>query len=251
MPPQAAERHYQQQARLAGLASTQAAQAWEAGTVTPLARTVTVLQFTAASDADPYLNTFDTDTAGRVNPTAFAGVAGDGRSVLTLFQQAESQALLQVMAATAVQDAGRAAVSAGITARPRLTGYVRMLTSPSCSRCAVLAGKWFKWNAGFQRHPRCDCRHIPAAEEDAGDLTTDPVAALRAGQIRGLSEADTKAILRDGADMGRVVNAGRTTDRAQGTVPPGGRLMPDRIYGLAGDDRTEAIRLLTQAGFIT
>lgn len=150
MPPQPSEDHYERQRRLAAIAAREAR---NSGNNARLGRMLGVLQYAAAAEADTYLNTFDPEPAGTIQPLAFTGVAGDGRPLLTLLRQAESRASLQVMAATAVQDAGRAAVSAGITARPTLTGYVRMLTAPSCSRCAVLAGRWFKWNAGFQRHP--------------------------------------------------------------------------------------------------
>lgn len=248
MPPKASEAHYRRQARLAALASTQAGVAWESGNDEGLARTVAVLQYTAAAGADTYLDTFDPEPAGAIQPLAFTGIAGDGRSLLTLLQQAESRALLQIASATAVQDAGRAAVSAGITARPTLTGYVRVLTPPSCARCAVQAGKWFKWNRGFQRHPRCDCIHQPASQADGG--TTDPVAALRAGRVTGLSEANTKAIL-DGSDMTRIVNSYGVLASGQPRVLPGSRVMPESLYRIAGDDRDRAVELLQLAGFIT
>lgn len=251
MSPPASEAHYRRQSRLAALASSRAARAWESGDFDGLGRTIAVLQLEAASAADPYLDSFDADTQGRVQPLAFVGIAGDGRSLLTLLRQAESEALLQIMAASAVQDAGRGAVSAGITARPRIAGYVRMLTPPSCARCAVLAGRRYRWSQGFQRHPRCDCTMIPAAEDAAGDLRTDPVAALRAGQVKGLSQANTTAILDDGADMSRVVNRYGVLASGQPRVLPGSRVMPESLYRLADGDRSESIRLLRQAGFIT
>ena len=34
-------------------------------------------------------------------------------------------------------------------------GYVRMVQAGACSRCVVLAGKWYRKNQGFQRHPGC------------------------------------------------------------------------------------------------
>lgn len=284
MPPRAPEAHYRRQARLAVLAVRRAAAAWESGSLVQLTSAIALLQYAAARDADGYLDEFDDDAVGRVQPLAFAGVAGDGRPLDTLWPEAESQRLIQVMAATAVQDAGRAAVAAGIAARPAVTGYVRMLNPPSCSRCAVLAGRWYKWNAGFARHPSCDCRAIPAAEDRSGDLRTDPEAAVRAGQVTGLSRADTQAIL-DGADMGQVVNARRGMETAQvlgrrlsvtteGTTVrglsgqrlarqgtqrlPGSRyrsavtprLRPESIYQIAGADREEAIRLLRRFGYI-
>ncbi len=250
MHPKASEQHYRRQALLSALASTQAATAWETGDQATLARSVATLQYTAAAEADLYLDTFDPEPAGTVQPLAFTGVAGDGRPLLTLLQQAETRALLQIMAATAVQDAGRAAVSSGITARRTLTGYVRMLSPPSCARCAVLAGKWFKWNRGFQRHPRCDCRHIPASETDT-EASTDPLKALRSGQVTGLSEANIEAILEGGADMSRIVNQYGVLASGQPRVLPGSRVMPEQLYRLADGDRERSIELLAQAGFIT
>lgn len=127
---------------------------------------------------------------GQVQPAAFVGVAADGRDLAGLLtepligvktalkqlnqgiqpdivppttaarQALESRALasggsrLAMLTMTTVQDAGRLAVSAGMLARPHVQGYVRALTPPSCSRCAILAGRWYRVSTGFQRHPR-------------------------------------------------------------------------------------------------
>jgi hypothetical protein len=105
-----------------------------------------------------------------VNPRAFAGVAPDGRALDTLLyssvvharekfskvaDQLESgRKWLGMLVHTAVADAGRSAAGAQIAATPD-AGWMRMVSPPCCQRCAVLAGKEFKWNAGFERHPRC------------------------------------------------------------------------------------------------
>jgi len=112
------------------------------------------------------------------------------------------------LASTLVADAGREATQASM-ATTRFGGWVRMLRPPSCKRCAVQAGKWFRWNEGFERHPNCDCIHIPSAEAIAGDRSLDVTAAIRSGQVTGLSKADTLAILEDGADPSQVINASR------------------------------------------
>lgn len=182
------------------------------------------------------------DPVGEVNPRGFAGVAGDGRpldsllygAVTTAKTAAATQAPPEALARggrwldkavqTAVADAGRVAVGVGIAARPALTGYVRMLNPPSCSRCAVLAGEWYRFNEGFLRHPRCDCRHIPASESMAGDLTTDPRAyfdSLSESEQRRIFTNSGAQAIRDGADLGQVVNARRG---ATGLTPAGGRL---------------------------
>jgi hypothetical protein len=311
----AAERRYREAARLATVGAVTAARAWDrvgldaldAWQPARLAAAVTALQFRAAQGADSYVDAavkeqgLDDSRTGSVVPVLLAGIAGDGRSLVTLFDQPriaakmaigqgraardawdEAKFSLQLMAMTAVQDAGRGADSVAMVARPAVTGYVRMLNTPSCARCAILAGKFFRWNTGFSRHPRCDCRHIPSSEDRAGDLRTDPEAAIRAGQVRGLSRADLQAI-RDGADAGQVINASRgmyvadvygktvkattegTTKRGLGAarmqsdfvkVPgqryrraQGPRLRPESIYRVA-DDRAEALRLLKRFGYL-
>lgn len=236
-------------------------------------RSVIAGQLAGAQEADGYVaaaldeQRIEAPAEGVVQPTAFAGVASDGRSLATLLEEPvigaktdiaqgrpPDQALqgagdrLSMLALTMIQDAARAAVGTAIVARPRVTGYVRMLTPPSCARCAVLAGRWYRWSAGFARHPRCDCRHIPAQEDASGDLRTDPRAAFEAGQVRGLSKADTRAI-GEGADFARVVNM-RGVNAAGERRSAGGRLMPEQIYAAAGDDRARSIDLLRANGFL-
>ena len=154
---------------------------------------------------------------------------------------------------------------------------------------SVLAGRRYEWNTGFRRHPKCDCIHIPAAEDAPGDLVTDPKRAFEAmdaaEQDRVFGKAGAQAI-RDGADMGKVVNArrGMTTASVYGRdVPittegttvrgdfgrarrdgpliqrPGQsvrstarvRLMPEQIYLEAAGDRDEAVRLLRRFGYLS
>ncbi len=209
--------------------------------------------------------------------TAFAGYAGDGRPVETLMEQSvtvaaaaydsayraaggpmtqqipgavdpassyadaltEAEKWITLASATLLSDTARAAESAGMASRPQVAGYVRMLNPPSCSRCAILAGKFYRWNSGFERHPRCDCRHIPLSEAMSGDYTTDPDAYFKSlpsaaelnekypdltvamrrdagyySQEDIFTGAGAQAI-RDGANMGRVVNARRGMSRAQ------------------------------------
>lgn len=209
------------------------------------------------------------------------GVAGDGRGLGGLVDGAAFGALrrigdgmsprlalrdagrwLEGAASTALSDTARQGESVSMAQRP-VAGYVRMLTPPSCSRCALLAGKWYRNNAGFERHPRCDCRHIPAAESVAGDLAVDPRAYFdslsEAEQRRIFTVAGAEAI-RDGADIGRVVNARRGMRVSQvggrrvvsTSVNAGSRvrLMPETIVRVA-PNRAERLRLLRLHGYIT
>lgn len=171
---------------------------------------------------------------------------------------------LDMIVRTQVADAGRVADGVAATARPKVTGYVRMVSAGACSRCIVLAGKQFHWNAGFLRHPQCQCRHIPVAENIPDDLRTDPRKAFdamsEAEQDKTFTAAGAQAI-REGADMNRVVNARRGMYTAGGRqftreatsrrgVNRRVRLTPEQIYAEAKGNRDEAIRLLWLHGFI-
>ncbi|WP_436055684.1 hypothetical protein [Pseudarthrobacter oxydans] len=217
-----------------------------------------------------------------VNPAGFVGSAPDGRSLSGLLYSpvtqvkaalatgaAPAQALqvgrgfLDRNVQTMVADTGRAAASVDIAARPRV-GYVRMLTLPSCPRCVILAGKFFRWNKGFRRHPRCDCRHIPSTESIAGDLTTDPYEYFRSLDAEAQDKAFGKPAanaIRDGADIFQVVNANRGTKpggliTTEGTSRAGSfgrgrapRLTPEGIYA-QGLPREDTLRLLERNGYI-
>lgn len=111
------------------------------------------------------------DPALEVSPAPLMGFAGDGRRVEGLLDQAPVKVLdglgtgmtglaakevggrfLDLAVSTALSDTARQAEVLHTSVRP-VSGYVRMLSPPSCSRCAVLAGRWFARNAGFARHP--------------------------------------------------------------------------------------------------
>lgn len=239
-------------------------------------------QALAASAADGYLDaSLDgaATTADRVRPYAFAGIASDGRPLATLLQQpvftalrqidvgtsparalASGRFVLDMIARTQVADAGRTAVGTAIAARPQITGYVRLVVGGTCARCLLLAGRVYRWNTGFARHPRCDCRHAPYMGHVPGGLVTSPRAYFdsldRSGQDALLGAAGAAAV-RSGADMAKVVNARRgmrtaadgrlyTTETA-GNRP---RLMPEQIMREAKGDRAETVRLLRLHGYI-
>jgi hypothetical protein len=318
----AAEDYYRTQALLAVAAARQARRAWSQITpeqingwdATRLASFIAAVQYTAAGTADNYTDSaldeqnISTERAGRVNAAAFVGVAGDGRPLVTLLDEPRISALtaigqglsvaqaltragrrLELYAVTAVQDAGRASAGTSLVAHTRASGWVRMLQTPSCSRCAILAGRVYRWSDGFLRHPRCDCRHVPVAEDTADDLRTDPKAYFDSlsefEQDRIFTKSGAQAA-RDGADLGQAVNARRGMSTAQiggrkvrvtseGTTRRGlagrrlgawdadavkdegaryrrtrrPRLMPETIYKVA-EDRTDAIRLLEANGYL-
>lgn len=195
------------------------------------------------------------DADAVVDLDGLVGVASDGRALDSLMYGAVITAKAQVAsgAATAqawgsglsallmrlqvqVADASRAATSLHITSRDKV-GYVRMLNPPSCSRCVLLAGKYYKYNAGFDRHPGCDCRHIPVTENRSDDLRTNPQLYFDVmtpdAQDRQFTKAGAQAI-RDGSDMNQVINARRGMSTAQSNLRgwiPKGRLGTERVYG--------------------
>lgn len=220
-----------------------------------------------------------------VNPAGFAGVAADGRPLEGLLYSTApyvksligggmdvSAAVgagakhVQMLVMTTVADAGRGAAGVDIASR-RGVGYVRMLNPPSCSRCSVLAGKFYRWNAGFQRHPRCDCIHVPAKGADAArseGLIHDPYEYFNSlselEQNRLYTQSGAQAI-RDGADLFQVVNSRRGMKpgglvTTEGTSRRGAygsgrapRLTPEAIYQ-KGLSREATLKELERYGYV-
>jgi hypothetical protein len=270
---------YTTQAQIAA-AAVVAARAVRPQTPEKIAATLAAYQVLAAQQAAlgvaPMLaeQGIPTTAAASVLASSLAGYTSAGAPLATMFETYETAAQLAMLAASAVQDAGRNGAFLGMAVRPSVTGYVRMLNPPSCSRCAILAGRFYLLNQGFERHPLCDCRHIPVGE-NSRDLTTNPSdyfeSLSRADQDRIFTAAGAQAI-RDGADINQVVNARRGMRKAQlfgretwttleGTTKRGvarramgqgrpARLMPESIYALA-TDRDDALRLLSLYGYIT
>lgn len=314
MPPRSASRHYRRLLRLQAVTVAAVRRAWarmEPGgswetqyrdDIGPKVTAIVVAaQIAATRESDAYvaevLNELDfgPETApGVVLPMSLAGVAGDGRPVESLLASSvgraralsttmepalaldEAQAFMEMVTQTILADASRAAEEVAMAQRPWVDGFVRVAEPDACSRCILLAGKFYLFNEGFPRHPLCRCNHLPAPKDP------DRVRALigvnspdryfesltEAEQDRIFTKAGAEAI-RNGADMSRVVNARRGMRKAQmGTrdvlitmeattrrgrrsgQQRGVRLMPESIFAIAGDDRDEAIRLLRLYGYL-
>jgi len=288
---QSADNYYRQQQQIAAATVAAAGKLWRrvgddfapgwAEVRTPLLEVVTLGRMAAATSSVDYTPAVLAETnqvavpAGVLVPAAFVRDAPDGRNMGSLLDGTVVQARMAVargatpLAAreaagtwlsgvllTVMADTGRAVVGADIAQRPALSGYTRMLNPPSCSRCVILAGKWFRWNEGFLRHPRCDCRHIPASENVSGDLTTDPYAYFNSlskeAQEKTFGRIEARAI-RDGGDIFRVVNLkarGLGTPKSNLRFGTPSRMTVDDIYRTAGT-KTNAIRMMTEQGYIT
>lgn len=188
----------------------------------------------------------DIEAEALLDSTAFTT---DEETFGKMLEEVETDWRFEQIVASLAQDAGRSAQSVSIAARPRI-GHARMLTPPSCSRCAVLAGRVYRYSTGFLRHPGCDCTMIPTSLANA-DITQDPVDLMERGLVTGLSRADQQAI-RDGADFNQVVNV---RNSAAGVSESGrvlyrkGRMTPEAIYR-ANPSRAEALSALQAAGYL-
>lgn len=190
--------------------------------------------------------------AAPVAVASLTSVVSRSRDVVPLAEKARSRSTLDRLVSALVMDASRTAATVDLGRRPALTGYIRSLNGPSCPRCAILAGRVYRYSTGFRRHPGCDCLMTPTTLDRGRSLVTDPMAALRDGQVRGLSKADTEAVLEHGADFGKVVNirrreAGLTVGSS--VFARAGKLTPQGILHVASD-RADAVRLLTKHGYI-
>ncbi|MFI6334140.1 hypothetical protein [Streptomyces sp. NPDC050535] len=203
-----------------------------------LARLVAIVsggQLAAAQATDPWLMELlgmdpEQPESDRLNPAALVGVDGGGQpladvlmapmwAALRLVTQgrpvvqsmASGQALLDAVVRTAVADAGRAADSVGMIARPAVTSYVRVVEGGACSRCLVLAGREYGVSTAFARHPKCNCSMEPVTREHR------PTPASPEALFKSMSDAEKKRVfgasavkaIDAGADIAQVVNARR------------------------------------------
>lgn len=231
-------------------------------------------QLVAAVNAARYVldvaTEYDLDPAPlQINPRGFAGTTAAGRDLTDVLQSPvirvwaqvdlgtdlptatrSGEAVLTRIVANEVAQSGVDAVQAGIVADPGMGGYVRMVQAPACGRCAILAGKWFEFNQGFDRHPGCDCVHVPAGRraEAMGAMTPwsanlvdnprtyfDSLSAAEQNRQFGAAVADK---VRDGGDVIRAVNHANPR-------PPRSRRSP------TARSRTAAVRQLQSAGLLT
>lgn len=278
--------------------------------VPELTAVVSGAQLGAARMADGYTDEalagqdLDTASDGAVNPPGFAGHASDGSgliglltnpAVVTLLTIADAvdvsralgvgRARLDTIVRTQVTDAGRLADQASLVAHQSATGYVRVTDGNPCARCLLLAGKTYRWNQGFQRHPRCACTHVPTLIAHPRWRSLDPRSLYdemtpRQRLDAGFTLSDQRALAM-GGDLNQIVNArhrpgalftaGGTRLTREGTTrrgffggfdigpdgalrrrPPGpipARLTTDEIYRIARS-REEAIALLTQNRYL-
>jgi hypothetical protein len=288
--PPAAERHYAYQSRISAAVVRAAQLAWARVSLSDLdgswqsvadgfTTLVTAAQVAAARDADPYLSAVLAEmgqpdgAVGQIQPAAFAGAASDGRGLASLLAEplitvktglkaraAPDRALasggtqLEMLAQTTVQDTGRAAVSAGMIARPHVEGYVRILVPPSCSRCVILAGRVYRYSTGFQRHPRCFPAGTvvsgPAYEAATRRWYQGELVVIRTAGGKELSATGNHPVLTDRGwvpanllqEGDHVVSGGADGQGAGPLVVPDEHQMPARIEDLWRSGRVGSLR---------
>ena len=158
------------------------------------------------------------DPVAEVRVARLVGVASDGRGLSSLIALAGTDAEFERIVRTQLSDVARAAEALAAAVEPAVTAYVRAVSLPACGRCLVLAGRIYSTEVAFDRHPQCDCRHIPTDDVNAESLVTNPreafAAMTAAEQARSVTKAGAEAI-RLGADMSQVVNARAGMSTAQ------------------------------------
>lgn len=199
----AGRKYYQQQQRLSALAARQVTRDQERGRSMRLLMVYQATAATLAAEAgtDALAEQAVESTGAALVPSAFT-VTPDAPSVL---DDVSTPMQFARIVASLVADSGRSAMGAFTATRSVQVGNIRQLVPPSCSRCAILAGRWYRWSDGFQRHPLCDCVMVPGTPSVA---SWDPYGAYERGEITDLSAAQ-RAAIEDGADIAQVVNASR------------------------------------------
>lgn len=132
---------------------------------------------------------------------------------------------LALRSRTILADTARASSLLSAKSHSFTAHYVRMLTPPSCGRCAILAGMPSGRKA-FERHPHCDC--VAAWSTDERSLAkhyanaTDYLNSLSSQDLAKTlgSQANAQA-WKDGADLNQLVNAYRRS----------GSVRPAQLYG--------------------
>jgi hypothetical protein len=151
-------------------------------------------------------------------------LSGDRSAVL--FDNAATDAAFDTLSLALIQDAGRTAAAVDMVTRSAVTGYVRTLNGPTCPRCAVLAGRFYRYSQGFQRHPRCDCLMTPTTKAIGPSLITATNLAVDVSRREAGLFIGSSVIARDG------------------------RLTPQAVIA-STPDRAAALSLLRRLGYVT
>jgi len=195
-----------------------------------------------------------------VVPEAFTGATLEGRAVVPeLFTAAtvtksligrgvgvgaafrSGTAMMSILAATMVRDAGNMADKVSGLQRSRTVMYARVVSPGACSRCAILAGVGH-FTKHFERHPECRCTTVPIYSDNPDAPLPDGLYGSPSDYFESLSKAEqdrifTKAgaeAIRLGADPVSVVNARRGMYRVRQPGSLVARAVPRTVIGPDG-----------------
>lgn len=225
-----------------------------------LEKVVTTGQMQAASMAQRYTAAVSAEygvrSSGQIQPAAFTGATLEGRAVVPELYSAATTtkrligagvgvgaafhagtALMTILAATAVRDAGVMADKVS-SVRRGYVQYARVLSPGACSRCAILAGVGH-FTKHFERHPECKCTTVPVL---SGEAPPEGIFSSAGDYFNSLSEAEQDRIftksgaeaIRLGANESAVVNARRGMYRVQQPGSLVARATPRTIIGPDG-----------------
>lgn len=269
--PKSASEHYRDQQRITALTVLAAGNLWGSTPPEDFdawfeANAATLVALTSAGQARAVRGSGDyvsralgeidaeRDPEASVDPSQLVGVASDGRPLDSLLYGSvisakaaiakadevddhvvrdawsKGRTALEQRVLTQIADAERSSTMLEISVRPGV-GYTRLVRAGGCSRCTILAGRFYRWSDGFLRHPRCMCRHIPTTESASADLISDPRDAFWELPIAWQDKIYTRAgadAIREGADMAQVVNVRRGNS---GLQTGAGEITTTNVYG--------------------
>jgi hypothetical protein len=210
-----------------------------------------------------------------LDPSAFAGRALDGRPLTghlwvgvqetqrrvglgEKLDTARQSGFARIGRAvvTEIADAGRESLAASMTLDRNVEGYYREVRLPACGRCLVLAGRRYRLDASFSRHPRCDCVPLPLGRKlrsevpDARELFERMTPAEQEASL-GKARAQ---LVRDGEDLSRAVNR----DLRHGGAPTpkpvpldGAKPTPLALRQQSRGDGEKYRQLMAREGYLT
>lgn len=214
-----------------------------------IASTVSAYQYASAAASANTVATWADAQAALTVPQAFQGVSSLGFPIIepiiaTIDQHvpAPPEALpdawwkdaaafmadIEQLIASEVADAGRSASQTEMAARPDWQNYVRMLTPPSCDRCAILAGRIYRDLEAFQRHPGC----FPAGTVVSGPAASRATRRWYEGELVIIRTAG-------GKELSATGNHPILTD--QGWLPANLLTEGSHVVSRASGDRSRAL----------
>jgi hypothetical protein len=127
-------------------------------------------------------------------------------------------AQLSTVAESELQEASRGVMDVALNTEPQYRGYLRTPNPGACGRCLILAGKFYRSDADFARHPGCRCSSRPLLKSE-GQVETASARELFDGMTK---EQQDKAFGIDGAEAIRAGADPSSTENAKAGMTSAG-----------------------------